>query len=87
MPGLDYDRLKEFEISSTRVAFVVNPANQVRKASLDQVKKILTGGITNWSALGGRNEPLRVVTVGGGGGVVTTVRSSCSTASRCAARI
>ena len=25
MPGLDYDRLKAFEISSTRVAFVVNP--------------------------------------------------------------
>jgi phosphate transport system substrate-binding protein len=75
MPGLDYDRLKMFEIASTRVAFVVNPANQVRKASLDQIKKTLTGGITNWSALGGRDAPLRVVIVGGGGGVVTTVES------------
>src|SRR5205085_711203 len=40
MPGLDYDRLKVFEISSTRVAFVVNAANPVRKATLAQVKKI-----------------------------------------------
>ena len=55
MPGLDYDRLKAFEISSTRVAFVVNPSNPVRKASLDQIKKILTGEITNWSALGGKD--------------------------------
>jgi phosphate transport system substrate-binding protein len=75
MPGLDYDRLKTFEISSTRVAFVVNTANPVRKATLDQVKKILTGEITNWSALGGRDAPIRMIVVGGGGGVVTTVES------------
>lgn len=75
MPGLDYDRLKVFEISSTRVAFVVNPANTVRQASLDQIKKVLTGEITNWSALGGKDARIRTVIVGGGGGVVTTVES------------
>jgi ABC-type phosphate transport system substrate-binding protein len=75
MPGLNYDRLKAFEISSTRVAFVVHPENSVRKASLDQIKKALTGEITNWKDLGGKDEPIRVVTVGGGGGVGTTVES------------
>ena len=75
MPGLDYDRLKFFEVASTRVAFIVNPANPVRKASIDQIKKVLTGGIVNWSALGGKDAPIRVMTVGGGGGVVTTVES------------
>jgi phosphate transport system substrate-binding protein len=75
MPGLDYDRLKEFEISSTRVAFVVNPSNPVRKASLDQIKKVLTGQITNWSALGGKDAPIRMIIVGGGGGVATTVET------------
>lgn len=75
MPGLDYDRLKEFTISSTRVAFAVNPANVVRKASLDQIRKVLTGQIVNWSALGGADAPIRMVIVGGGGGVVTTVES------------
>jgi phosphate transport system substrate-binding protein len=75
MPGLDYDRLKSFEISSTRVAFIVHPGNHVRKASLDQMKKILTGEITNWRALGGIDAPIRIVSVGGGGGVVTTIES------------
>lgn len=75
MPGLDYDRLKAFEITSTRVAFVVNPANPIRKARLDQIKKILTGEITNWTALGGHDAPIRLIIVGGGGGVVTTVES------------
>ena len=75
MPGLDYDRLRVFDVSSTRVAFVVNTANPVRKASLDQVRKVLTGEITNWKALGGKDAPIRVVTVGGGGGVVTTVEA------------
>jgi phosphate transport system substrate-binding protein len=75
MPGLDYDRLKAFEISSTRVAFVVHPSNSVRKASLDQIKKALTGELTNWRALNGTDAPIRLVIVGGGGGVVTTVES------------
>lgn len=75
MPGLDYDRLKAFEISSTRVAFVVHPDNPVRKASLSDVRKILTGEITNWSALGGKNAAIRMIIVGGGGGVVTTVEA------------
>jgi phosphate transport system substrate-binding protein len=75
MPGLDYDRLKIFEITSTRVAFVVNAANPVRKASIEQLKKILTGEITNWRDLGGKDAPIRVAVVGGGGGVITTVEA------------
>ena len=75
MPGLDYDRLQAFEIVSTRVAFVANPTNNVRKASLEQIKKILLGDLTKWSALGGKDAPIRVVVVGGGGGVATTVES------------
>jgi ABC-type phosphate transport system substrate-binding protein len=73
MPGLDYERLKAFEISSTRVAFVAHPDNPIRKASMVSLKKVLTGEITNWSALGGNDAPIRMVVVGGGGGVVTTV--------------
>jgi ABC-type phosphate transport system substrate-binding protein len=75
MPGSDYSRLRSFEISSVRVAFVVHPSNPARKATLDQLRKILTGKITNWSALGGRDAPIRLAFVGGGGGVVTSVES------------
>jgi phosphate transport system substrate-binding protein len=75
MPGLDYDRLKAFEISSTRVAFVAHPDNPVRKASTAGIKNVLNGEITNWSALGGKDAPIRMAFVGGGGGVVTTVEA------------
>jgi phosphate transport system substrate-binding protein len=75
MPGLDYDRLKAFEISSTRVAFVVNAANPVRKTTLEQMKSVLTGETTNWKTLGGKDLPIRMVIVGGGGGVVTTIEA------------
>jgi ABC-type phosphate transport system substrate-binding protein len=76
MPGLPYDRLQAFEVSSTRVAFVVHPTNMVRKASLDQIKKILTGQITNWKELGGKDAPIRVAFVGGGGGVITSIEAN-----------
>ena len=75
MPGLDYDRLKEHRISSTRVALVVNASNPLRKMSLDVLKKILLGEITNWRELGGRDAPIRMFAVGGGGGVITSVEA------------
>jgi ABC-type phosphate transport system substrate-binding protein len=75
MPGLDYSKLKSFDISSTRVAFVVHSDNKVRKTSLAQMKKVLTGEITNWKELGGKDVPIRLVIVGGGGGVITSVES------------
>ena len=85
MPKFDYDRLKPFEVLGTRVAFIINPANPVRKASLSQIKKILTGEITNWNALGGKDAPIRTVFVGGGGGVITTVESELLSGERVSA--
>jgi phosphate transport system substrate-binding protein len=75
MPGLAYDRLQAHAIVSTRIAVATHPLNIVRKASLNQVRKILLGQISNWSELGGRDQPIRVVLVGGGGGVTTVVET------------
>jgi phosphate transport system substrate-binding protein len=75
MPGLDYDRLRVFEIASTRVAFVVNPTNPVRKISLEQMTKVLRGEIADWNALQGKSAPIRLVAVGAGGGIITTVET------------
>ena len=75
MPGLAYDRLQAHEILNTRIAVALHPSNRVRKASLNQVRKILLGEITNWSALGGANLPIHVVLVGGGGGVTMVIQS------------
>ena len=75
LPGLAYDRLQAHEILTTRIAIALHPSNRVRKASLNQVRKILLGEISNWSELGGVDLPIRVVLVGGGGGVTTVVEA------------
>ena len=75
MPGLAYNRLQAHAITSTRIAITVHPSNSVRKASLNQVRKLILGQISNWSELGGKDRPVRVVLVGGGGGVTTVVES------------
>lgn len=74
-PGLPFERLQGHPIFSTRIAVGVHPSNSVRKASLNQIKKILLGEITNWNVLGGPDLPIRVVLVGGGGGVTTVIES------------
>jgi phosphate transport system substrate-binding protein len=75
MPGLDYGRLQAHAIHTTRIAIAIHHTNGVRQTSLDQIRKVLSREITNWSALGGRNIPIRIVVVGGGGGVTTAVES------------
>ena len=75
MPGLAYDKLQVHAIVSTRIAIAEHPSNPVRKTTLNQVRKVLLGQITNWSELGGKDQPIRVVLVGGGGGVTTVVES------------
>jgi ABC-type phosphate transport system substrate-binding protein len=75
MPGLAYERLQVHQVMSTRIAIAMHPSNPVRKATRDQVRKILNGEITNWSALGGPNLPIRIVLVGGGGGVTSAMES------------
>jgi phosphate transport system substrate-binding protein len=75
MPGLPYERLQQHPVLATRIAVTVHPSNPVRKATLDQVRKIVLGEISNWSEVGGPNVAVRVVLVGGGGGVTTVVES------------
>jgi phosphate transport system substrate-binding protein len=74
-PSLPVERLQEFEISRTRVVFVVHPSNPVRKLPIDKVKAILSGRIVNWSDVGGADLPIRVVATQDGGGTVVAVRS------------
>jgi len=75
IPGLAYDKLQSHVIQRTRIAIAVNARNRVRRMSIAQARQVLTGQITNWSALGGDDQPIRVVLVGGGGGVTATVEA------------
>jgi len=74
-PELAYDRLQVFNVSKTRVAFSVHASNPVRHADLKTVGRILTGELTNWSQLGWKDLPIKVVVVGEGGGVQASIES------------
>jgi phosphate transport system substrate-binding protein len=75
MPGLAFDRLRVFPIVSTRIALAVHRSNPIRKLPLQDIQRVLTGEVKNWKALGWRDQPLRIVLVGGGGGVTTVIES------------
>ncbi len=66
-PAMPCERLHAFEIMATRIAIGVHPSNPVRKASLEDIKRILLGEITNWKQLGGPDLPIRVALAVGGG--------------------
>jgi ABC-type phosphate transport system substrate-binding protein len=74
-PQLDYSRLRVFNITKTRVAFSVHPSNPVKHADLKTVSRILTGELTNWSQLGGNDQPITIVAVREGGGVQAAIES------------
>jgi phosphate transport system substrate-binding protein len=53
--------LKETVIAYDGIVVVTHPSNQVRNLTMDQVKQIFTGEVTNWKELGG--EDLEIVVV------------------------
>lgn len=74
-PSLRYQDLRNFEISKTRAAFVIHSSNSIRSARLADIRKILTGEISNWRQLGGPDLQIRVVAVRDGGGVLGSVEA------------
>ncbi len=43
------------------IAVVVNPANSVAELSLEQIKEIYSGKITNWSEVGGSDQEIVII--------------------------
>lgn len=54
-------------IGHDAIAVFVNAKNPVKNLSLEQVKGIFTGKITNWKDVGGANAPIQVITEYKGG--------------------
>jgi phosphate transport system substrate-binding protein len=54
--------LIETPIALDAFVFVVNKNNPVRSLTVNQVQKIYTGEITNWSQVGGKNASIKVFT-------------------------
>jgi ABC-type phosphate transport system substrate-binding protein len=72
-PDMPYEQLMAFPVSQVRVAFAVHPDNPIRKASMRQIRQVLSGQTTNWKQLGGPDLPIRVTYVQAGGGVTLCV--------------
>ncbi len=54
--------LKEFKIAVDGIAVVVNPANGISNLTMEQIKKIYSGEITDWKDVGGKEGKITVVT-------------------------
>jgi len=85
-PDLPLERLKSFEVYSAKVAFTVHPSNPVRSITSEGLKKVLLGDITNWSQLGGRDLPIRLVRVDSGAGIPLTMEQDLLGGRRIAAK-
>ncbi|MCI4444676.1 MAG: phosphate ABC transporter substrate-binding protein [Candidatus Aminicenantes bacterium] len=53
--------LHETEVARDGIAIIVHPSNPVKDLTIDQVKSIFSGDITNWKTLNGRDEAITVV--------------------------
>jgi phosphate transport system substrate-binding protein len=54
--------------------FVVHPSNPVKSISLDQLRDVYSGKITNWSELGGANMPIHAMAIGPNFGMTALVQ-------------
>jgi phosphate transport system substrate-binding protein len=73
---LPFDQLRDFTVYSTRMAFAVNRENPVHALTVDKMRDVLLGKITNWNELGGQDQPIRLVQVREGGGVQASIEDA-----------
>ncbi len=53
--------IKEIEIAKDGIVIIVNKQNPLTNVTIEDLKKIYTGEITNWNKLGGPNQPIVVI--------------------------
>lgn len=56
-----YPDLIPHAIAVDAIAIVVHPSNKINELTLEQVKEIFAGKITNWKEVGGEDKPIVVV--------------------------
>lgn len=60
--------LKETEIALDGISIITNKSNEVKNLTLQQIKDIYTGKITNWKEVGGKDAPIVVLSREDGSG-------------------
>ncbi len=59
---LNQKKIKIYPLAAEPILILVNKKNPVENLSIDQVRAIFRGDITNWNELGGWNKPIAVIT-------------------------
>ena len=75
--------LSETVLAYDGIAVIVNPQNKVTNLSLDEITKIYTGEITNWSELGGESGDIVVIGREAGSGTRDGFESITKTEDKC----
>ena len=78
--------LKATVLALDGIAVIVNPENPVSELSVEQIAKIYTGEITNWSELGGNDAEIVVIGREAGSGTRDGFESITKTADACVYR-
>jgi phosphate transport system substrate-binding protein len=63
-----YPNLKPVPIAVDGIAIIVNPQNPVNNLTLNQVRDIFSGSISNWNQVGGPNQKINIVNREAGSG-------------------
>lgn len=67
--------LTEIRVAIDGVAIVVNPSNQIADLTVEQIRQIYTGEVTNWQQVGGNDAAIAVVTREAGSGTLDAFES------------
>jgi len=73
LKNVDLSKLKEFEIKEIEIGLFVNPKNKIDYLTLDQIRKIYTGEITNWKEVGGDDVKILILSIGKNSGTETAL--------------
>lgn len=71
---IDVKAVQFFELRKDEILFIVHPSNPVSKLSVEQLRDIMTGKVSNWKDVGGKDAAIVVYGEGPSSGTRAIVR-------------